>query len=134
MMRAVGRFFLGSVLGSGKQAIDPLVAAATLTKEQGRQATGSKAALQILVSFCAFLSRVFFLPVATLCKIALTGGEGWEGGAVAALVRRPISATCVGIVMAIANWVRGSSFPGQSAVQRTSHLDVCWASSVAGLQ
>lgn len=36
--------------GSGIQAIDPLVAAATLTKEQGRQATGSQAALQILVS------------------------------------------------------------------------------------
>lgn len=33
------------------QAIEPLVSAATLTKEQGRKATGSQAALQILVGY-----------------------------------------------------------------------------------
>lgn len=38
----------GSVAGWW-QAVGPLVAAATLTKEQGRQAEGSQAALQILV-------------------------------------------------------------------------------------
>eukprot|EP00752_Nemacystus_decipiens_P007482 g6684.t1 len=40
-----------------KEAVDPLVAAATLTKEQGRQADGSQEALQILAALADRLVR-----------------------------------------------------------------------------
>ncbi|CAM9736796.1 unnamed protein product, partial [Hapterophycus canaliculatus] len=40
-----------------KEAVDPLVAAATLTKEQSRQAEGSQAALQILAALAERLAR-----------------------------------------------------------------------------
>ncbi|CAN0058980.1 unnamed protein product, partial [Scytosiphon promiscuus] len=69
------------------EAVDPLIAAATLTKEQGRQAEGSQAALQILAALAERLVRP--LPPSssplgnegTEMQVDLVGDFGGGGGA-----------------------------------------------------
>lgn len=75
------RFFCVVVVGGeGAQAVDPLVSAAKLTKEQGREAKGSQAALQILVRFQMYvqffvLRMLFYAGVDVPCVSCSCGHE-----------------------------------------------------------